>query len=530
MVQFVRLPPDSTGKRIRHISVIEMWVISEAIKPDAGDVLTGLTSGATGIFVGAFRKTQITYFMGEVTGAFTAGEQLRRTSDNAIVSFVDTASEEIFTPSLTIADANVPANTLAVDSDGAANVRFSEGSPQFDAYGRIQVSQMNSVAEYYFTQEDQAGRYWQRQTGLTGVDTYQVQESNIRLQLGTTLGDRISRTTNQYHPYKPGTSQLAMIGTNMGDTGKADVVRQWGYFDDFNGVGFRLNGTTLQVFLRSDKNGVTSEEVIDQANWSGFRLNNLALFDFVLDVSKSNTYWLDISFSRIRLGVLAPTGERIMVHEFELANSNVHLTPRTFNLPLRWSMHNSGTSASTSEMFINFGVVFNEVADVKYSGTLIHTSPPDPITIPKDGAYHPFLSFRAKLTINGLPNRIIGIHEDFDWCAIGNSPIHVGIFVVPDATYMTGDVWSTTIVPSTMLEVDRSATSFDVANASLIESFIAGPNSSGRIRLGDRMEKSFGLAADGVSQACFVFAAKALDVTAVGDSKLFYTKYWKEIR
>jgi hypothetical protein len=527
MVDFVQFPPDSTGKKSRHMALTELTLSSELIQANEGDVITGALSSASGIFVGSTRQGQIVYFLKNVTGAFQAGETLNVGIVPHAVLLNTTGN--IYTATSSIVDSKKPTNALTVDDRGAAAVRFTEGEPQFDAFGRIQVAQMQVVAEYYHVSEDHPGKFW-TQSANGGSVTYVPQASSMLYQTGTTNGALASRTTNQYHPYKPGTSQLIYTAVALGDEGKANVVREWGYYDDYNGVGLRLNGTTLQAFMRSDVSGSITEEVVDQDDWNGNKLNDLAVYDYLLDVSKFNTYWIDIGAGRLRVGVITPDARRIVLHEFRNANSANGVFVRSYNLPIRWRQKNVGAAASTSEMRVSYGVVFTESSDIKYTGVLIHTSPPDPVSLPKDNTYKPFLNFRAKLTINGLPNRIIGIHEDFDWCSIGNSPIHIGIFVLPNDSSLTGVNWSSTIVPTTMLEVDRSATSFDINNATLVESFIAGPNSSGRIHLGDRIEKSFGLAADGVTQAVFVFAARALDPTVSGDCKLFYTKYWKEIR
>jgi hypothetical protein len=603
MTDFIQFPPDSTGKKARHSAVTELTISTEYLKPKIGDIITGAISGATGKFVGDSRTETVIYNLSDTNGNFQAGENL--TVSNVLYAVLFSTTGQIYTQTSSIIDAERPTHSLKIDARGAANVRFTEGEPQFDAYGRIQVAQMQIVAEHYFVSEDQPGKYWNRTTGSTGTFTYLPQKSSVRLQLGTTSGDRVSRTTNQYHPYKPATSQLIYMGLSLGDNGKANVQRQWGYFDDFNGIGFRMQGMTLQVFLRSDVNGTVQEEIVNQEDWNGVRLNDATLSEYILDVSKPNTYWMDISYSRIRMGVLSPNGSRVTVHSFEMGNSTVHLSPRTFTLPIRWSMANTGTSASTSEMYLTFGTVFTEIADIKYSGVLIHTAPPEPVPIANNGKYNPFLSFRAKLTINGLPNRIVGIHEDFDWCSIGGSPLHIGIFVFPNESYLENVRWSNNIAPATMLEVDRNCTSVvqyqswitsaeftgSISGTTLtvtalssgmieddqyivgagilpdtkiigyisgnggtgtyvlnksqtlasttftahysikpIESFIASPDDADRIRLGDRMEKSFGLAADGVSQACFVFAAKVVNPSVTEPVSLFYTKYWKEIR
>jgi hypothetical protein len=67
------------------------------------------------------------------------------------------------------------------------------------------------------------------------------------------------------------------------------------------------------------------------------------------------------------------------------------------------------------------------------------------------------LQFKAKSTVNNLPNTIIGIHETFDWATQGNVNLHVGIFVIPSDEYLLGVQWSETIQPATMLYVDQNS-------------------------------------------------------------------------
>jgi hypothetical protein len=98
---------------------------------------------------------------------------------------------------------------------------------------------------------------------------------------------------------------------------------------------------------------------------------------------------------------------------------------------------------------------------------------------------------------------------------------------------MTDAVWSDTIVAGSMLQVDRTGSITIPKTDKPIESFIVGPNSADRFNLGDRVEKSFGLPADGVTQAEFIFAARVLkepDDVGTPSASLFYTKYWKEVR
>ncbi|NQZ53194.1 MAG: hypothetical protein HRT93_02960 [Piscirickettsiaceae bacterium] len=529
----ITVPPDSTGKKVRHERLTDVEVTTELNRPQTGSPIIGKTSGATGVFKADIRAGSIIYYIHLTVGQFETGEILwDGATDFATV--VET-SGEIYTATMHVTDPDQPQFIQKVDKAGAAYATFPEGTPQFDAFGRMQVSQMVSVGEYYHIGEDQPGKYWTEEDG-SGTVTFEANTSMIVYQTGTEQGARAARTTNQYHPYKIGTSQLAYFSLAVGDTGKVNVQRAWGYYDNLNGVFFRLNGTELEVVLRSDVTGSVVETVIKQADWNVNTMNNNVSSDFLLDVSKANLFWIDLSWlgvGGVRMGVVTPDRRRVTLHEFQNANAHATTYMRTANLPLRWMQENTGAAASTSEMRISCGVVFTESADVQYPGVLLHTSPVDPIKFTDSELYKPFLSFRPKLTINGKPNRIIGFHETFDWASIGNATLHVCIFVKSPG-FLTDAVWSSSIVPGTMLEVDVSSSLVTIPKTDKpIESFIVGPNSADRILLGDRIEKSFGLPADGVSQGEFVFAARVLkesDDAGSPSASLFYTKYWKEVR
>lgn len=528
----IQLPPDSTGKRVRHVKLTDVVVSTETNRPVVGDTIIGKTSGAIGVFKADIRSGSIIYYIHLTVGAFVPSEILW----NGVVNFatVVESSGEIYTPAVHVTDPDQPQFIQKVDKNGAAYATFPEGTPQFDAFGRMQTSNMVMVGEYYHIMEDQPGRYWTQQVG-SGTVTYIPTESSILYSTGTASGAKASRTTNQYHPYKIGTSQLIYFSLACGDTGKANVLREWGYGDARNGLFFQLYGTQLRVVQRSDTSGSVVETIVNQANWNVNSLDNPVSSDFMLDVSKGNIYWIDLAWlgmGGVRFGVVTPDKRRITCHSQENSNALNTVYMRSGNLPVSWRQENFGIAASTSEMRVSSAAVFSENNDVKYTGILLHTSPVDPVKFTSSEVYKPFLSFRPKLLINGLPNRIIGFHETFDWASIGNAPLHVAIFVKSPG-YMSNAVWSDSIVPGSMLQVDRSGTITIPKTDTPVESFIVGANTADRINLGDRIEKSFGLPADGVTQGEFIFAARVLkepDDVGTPSTSLFYTKYWKEVR
>lgn len=477
MSHYIQLPPDGIGKKVRHVNHTDLYLAAEYVLPEIGDIIYGATSGAYGRLSGVTRQFgSVEYTVIDCVGVFISGENLRNDTASIIYGLTNQALNDLYAPTVVISDPDNPGHIQKIDSRGASLSTFPEGTPQFGSFGRMQVAQTQAVGEYSHVGEDLAGKFWTNTLGTASV-THDVNSSSMVYSIGTTVGDLAQRVTNQYHPYKPGTGQLIYLTVAIGDNGKDNVVREWGYFDDHNGIGFRLNGTGLEAFIRSDATGVMSERVIPQDQWSDNRLDTSATSDFWLDVSKGNVYWIDLAWlgmGRVRVGVMTPDGRRITCHTFENANQFNRPYMRTATLPITWRMENIGPSASTSEMRVTCAVVFTESADLQYSGKLLHVAPPDPITLTDSTKYTPFLSFKAKTMVNGKHNSIVGIHETFDWVSIGDAPIHIGIFVLPSETWLTGHRWSENIVPGTMLYVDNTATSFPQYEAWSTPSVVTG--------------------------------------------------------
>jgi hypothetical protein len=500
---YIQLPPDGVGKAVRHRKITD--IVTGTITgttPAVGANIVGASSGSFGTLTGIYSSSTINYFLENVVGTFTISENLYLSgSPGTIYATVANVSYNVYEPSVSISDAKIPEYSMTIakasGGRGAAVVQFPEFAPQFDAYGHMQVTQMQAAGEYYFYNNDLSGKFSDFKAG-SGTVTYEPYTSSMLMTTtanpGGSIGngDLARRTTAQYHPFKQGVGHLILTSVQVGDTGVANVVREWGYFDDNNGFGFRLDGTTLKVFLRNDAKGYPIDWEIPQSQWNVNTLLTDATSDMIgysgpkaLDVSKTNYYWMDMQSEsgRIRLGVIAPDGTRIICHQYLTTNAYPSATVqsglvfggngavattaitwptacRQLNLPLTWTQRNKSNVTNTGNPYMRYmnGVVFHETADIKYYGVYTHITPPNPVVVQSSDDYQPFLSFKAKtLTENGLQNSTVGIHETFDFASFGNVGLHIGIFVAPSEDYLVGTQWSRTIDPDTMLYVDQSA-------------------------------------------------------------------------
>lgn len=355
--QHIRFPPDSTGKRVGHLAYINIDFTGGTIPFSVGDLVTTPTTLVTGT-VTTISGTTSTGFIHVLLNptspaAVNVGEALQVNSITKALSVgVGTV---IYVQQSSIVGANNPLFGLQVDNQGAASVRFSEGSPQFDAFGKLQVSQSTALGDYMLRYDGQNDQFQDVVVG-TGSIVHSQLFSGITLTTGTATGDSISRTSHEYHTYSPGLSQLIEMTVAVGDTGKLGVVRTWGYGDGENGVFFRVSGTTLSVVNRSSSTGAVIDEVINQANWNGDRLNGgggvANISDFLLDTSKDNMYWIDLQWlgaGRVRFGVVID-GVRITCHSDQNANNQPFSYMSTASLPIHVSQFNTGIVASTSQL------------------------------------------------------------------------------------------------------------------------------------------------------------------------------------
>lgn len=251
-----------------------------------------------------------------------------------------------------LADSVDPTNALAIDQRGAASVRFSEGQPTLSGFGSLNVSQKRVLGVY----ESSSGSYddlFSIETVTGGTSTYDDFGHSMVLAVTAANGASVVRTTNRYHYYLPGSSNIIIQTIACGDTGKSGNTRRWGAFDDNDGIFWELNGTTFNAVIRSSTTGSVVESRITKASWNGDKLDGAGLSGMTLDLTKINLYWIDYQWlgaGRVRFGVYAPDGSRIVCHTFQNAGQNVLPYMRSGTLPLRTQNTNTTAAGAGSDL------------------------------------------------------------------------------------------------------------------------------------------------------------------------------------
>lgn len=250
-----------------------------------------------------------------------------------------------------IASGDNAANALSIDGRGAAQIRFTEGQGILTAYGSLKTESEHQLGVYE-SSLDSYDDLFSIETAVGGTSTYDAVKSSTVLAVNTTSGSSVIRTTNRYHYYLPGTSNLARLSVVLGDTGKAGNSRKWGVYDDNDGIYFELSGTTLDVKIRSSTSGVVTNTSVPRAAWTD-KLDGTGLSGFNLDLTKVNNFWADYTFSgagRVRFGVYEPNGARLVAYTILVGNSSAYPLIRTGTLPFRTENVNTSATGSSSEL------------------------------------------------------------------------------------------------------------------------------------------------------------------------------------
>jgi len=340
-----------------------------------------------------------------------------------------------------MADPDNPENAVAVDVRGAASIRFSEGQPTLSGFGGLNVTQGCALGVY----ESSSGSYdalFSINTVSGGTNVYDDIGHSVLLGTSTLNGSEVTRTTNRYHYYLPGSANIAIFTASCGDTGKAGNARRWGAFDDNDGIFFELYESTINAVIRSSTTGAVVEVKVPKGSWNSDPLDGTGPSGMILDITKVNLWWIDYQWlgaGRVRFGVFAPDGSRVTCHY--VANGGEHDVPymRAGTLPLRTQNINFAGTGSTSQLREVCMAMYSEG---KYDDwTFWRASDLDATNVTVGATDTLLFAVRSKLTAPGLNhhNNVIAYPETLNvYC---DQPFRLDI--TQDVT-ATGGTWNVT--------------------------------------------------------------------------------------
>lgn len=264
-----------------------------------------------------------------------------------------------------LADEDNPAFLAAVDESGALYTRFAEGKPQLDSFGKLRTAGATIMGEYAFKESLLPGIFSAKWMGGSSIAHDDINHCAV-LSNGTASGDMVAFTSNTYHHYFPGISQVAMMTVACGDSGKASLTRRWGYFDANNGYAFAQVNGVLRAQIISDAETGVSHLLADvpQSAFNIDKLDGTGPSGMDIDLIDDNIYWIDIQWlgaGRIRFGTYYQ-GQRVVCHEYYHEGNGGFPHTTTGSLPICYMQQNTGNTASVSQMRVWCGSVLSEAS------------------------------------------------------------------------------------------------------------------------------------------------------------------------
>ena len=484
---YLRVPPDSSGKRVRLKHSAQLTYTGKTLgyqwKPD--NYYTLVTSGWE-IHVHEIHETTTTSGVLDISYdsdaefnnlAPASGEGIRDQAINQTIATAGTVTD-VYNNATNIVGFENPTNGLDIDNTGSANIRFYEGNPQLDAFGKLRVSGATLLGEYIFSNGTLPTQF--ASTLRNGGTVTWDNNSRALVLTNTTANDsHTSHTSHTYHHYFPGSSQLFIGTVALGDTGKSGLMREWGMFDDKNGFYFIQDDGVLGVGIRSNATGTVQDVFIPRTDWNVDKADGTGRSQMILDVTKDNIYWIDVQWlgaGRARFGTYY-NGQRVVLHEYYHGNNfSVPITAMG-SLPVCVHQMNMTATGSTSQMRAWCLAMWTESnLDVRTTAASSLQSLTKTVSVNDTYVYMGTLSPKESLP-NGQPNRSLYWPTEIEasgWDTVTGAPaiFELEIYAEP---IISGFSWQSVAGGSTV-EYDTSGT-FIAQGTPVSQRFIQGKES-----------------------------------------------------
>lgn len=422
--------PDSTGRRLflSHHYELNYDAATGAFSVD--DEITAVSSNIVAVvkkvieLTGTTGTLILTLSKADQDGdtVFTDGENLQV---NAItIATANGVGFSVYNQNVAIAGGNNPDFRANVDEAGAVSVRYPEAPLVFSSYGGAKVSNSTLLKSYEFMQGGLTDQFTTI-SGSGASETFVSASRAVLLSNPTTSGANIQKISDMGHRVLAGSSNMAVLGILVGDTGKANVIRRWGLYDSEDGLFFQMSGSSLSVVHRSSTTGTKVDTVISQSSWNGDRLdgsqsefNNSGI---AIDVSKTHLFWVDykhLGAGSARFGTWDGSS-RVIMHEIVFGNTSTDSWMAKHTLPICVEQENEDTSISTSELrFYGASVTSNDEFIEQKLAKSFNFGVEDKLVTNTPTA---LFTIKPSLTHNGLRNLHVSLLKNLLYSSVDNS-------------------------------------------------------------------------------------------------------------
>lgn len=209
---------------------------------------------------------------------------------------------------------------------------------------------------------------------VSGGGTYSVHIPDQALvEMGVTPGSTGKRVRQTFQPlqYQAGRS-VELFMTCLSEDNEVGVIKEWGAFNDRNGVFFRQTHERMSVVVRSSTSGIPQDLEIPMEQWSvqpmDYRQFQSGTFDSTveipqrpstqirqdlrLDINKVQLWYIRYGWhgaSSVTFGVVVGSVETDL-HTEDFGNSKDTVEWSVPSVPLRWSIESTGSNVAIDKL------------------------------------------------------------------------------------------------------------------------------------------------------------------------------------
>jgi hypothetical protein len=309
-------------------------------------------------------------------------------------------------------------------------------NPAFDIFGRQRVSTPLTLFDSTHRYKD--NNLWSTATTGTASATFNANQGLVDLVVDNSINSEVVRETTKVFSYQPGKS-LLVLNTFVMQAKKTGLRQRVGYYNDYNGIYFEVNNSTINFVERSYVSGDLAETRVAQSSWNGDKLDGTGPSGLTLDTSKAQIFWMDIEWlgvGSVRTGFII-NGQIIVCHIFNHANliSSTYIT--TACLPLRYEIKNTAATSGSSTLKQICSTVISEGGyELRGLQQAIATPINTPSSLAVAGTYYPVISIRLKSTaldgiiiLTALSMMGIGNGINYSWRVVASGATTGGSWV-----------------------------------------------------------------------------------------------------
>lgn len=255
----------------------------------------------------------------------------------------------------------VPAQITNDESDPVL-IKFRDSA--VDRLNRLRTSERVTLAEHAHTL-GKGDRYWNEKITGDASAAWDSDLWSVISSSGLADGAKVERQTYRVIQYFKGASQVAHWSVNYIEA-RAGCTKCFMIGDQSNGVGLQLNGSTLQMVVRSDVSGSVVDTLIDQVDWNKDKMDGAGSSGITLDITKDLLF--EISYAHLGAGVVRLVfiinGLSHVAHDHYTSNTTAVPWAKSGNLPIRTEMINTTAQGTETTMRLNCVAVASESGDV----------------------------------------------------------------------------------------------------------------------------------------------------------------------